>query len=142
MPYGDRTGPAGAGPMTGRRAGYCAGFDRPGSMNPGQGFGYGMGRGGGYGMGRGGGGFGGHGRGWRNQYYATGLPGWARSGQYFGQGPYPSPYFGPGPYPPPYAAEIPREEELKTLRSQSKILENDLSELKKRITELEGSTGE
>jgi len=122
MPYGDRTGPAGAGPMTGRRMGYCVGFDRPSNMNPGRGFGYGMGRGGG---------FGGHGHGWRNQYLATGLPGWARGGQ----------YFEPGPYPPPYAAKIPREEELKSLKSQSKFLEDSLSELKKRITELEGSTG-
>ncbi|MDP8241380.1 MAG: DUF5320 domain-containing protein [Candidatus Hatepunaea meridiana] len=123
MPYGDRTGPAGAGPMTGRQAGYCVGFDRPGSANPGRGFGFGMGRGGG---------FGGHGRGWRNQYQATGLPGWARGGRFFGQ----------ETYPPNYATEIPREEELRALKSQSNILENSLSELKKRITELEGATGE
>jgi hypothetical protein len=34
MPRGDRTGPAGMGPMTGRAAGYCAGYDMPGYMNP------------------------------------------------------------------------------------------------------------
>jgi hypothetical protein len=34
MPGGDRTGPAGLGPMTGRGAGYCAGFDVPGYANP------------------------------------------------------------------------------------------------------------
>jgi len=34
MPFGDGTGPAGAGPMTGRAAGYCAGFPVPGYMNP------------------------------------------------------------------------------------------------------------
>ena len=34
MPFGDRTGPAGLGPMTGRAAGYCAGFPMPGYMNP------------------------------------------------------------------------------------------------------------
>jgi hypothetical protein len=33
MPFGDRTGPRGMGPMTGRRAGYCAGFGRPGFTN-------------------------------------------------------------------------------------------------------------
>lgn len=33
MPGGDRTGPIGAGPMTGRGAGYCAGFDLPGFAN-------------------------------------------------------------------------------------------------------------
>ena len=34
MPFGDGTGPAGLGPMTGRAAGYCAGFPVPGYMNP------------------------------------------------------------------------------------------------------------
>ena len=34
MPFGDGTGPAGTGPMTGRAAGFCAGFPMPGYMNP------------------------------------------------------------------------------------------------------------
>ena len=34
MPYGDRTGPEGMGPRTGRAAGYCAGYDVAGYMNP------------------------------------------------------------------------------------------------------------
>lgn len=34
MPAGDGTGPLGWGPMTGRAAGYCAGFGIPGFMNP------------------------------------------------------------------------------------------------------------
>jgi hypothetical protein len=34
MPRGDGTGPAGMGPMTGRAAGYCAGYTVPGFMNP------------------------------------------------------------------------------------------------------------
>jgi len=34
MPLGDGTGPAGAGPMTGRAAGFCAGYPLPGYMNP------------------------------------------------------------------------------------------------------------
>jgi hypothetical protein len=34
MPFGDGTGPAGAGPMTGRAAGFCAGYPVPGYMNP------------------------------------------------------------------------------------------------------------
>mgnify|MGYP001161538655 CR=1 FL=1 len=63
MPGGDRTGPWGAGPMTGRAAGYCAGHGRPGFMNPQFGRGYGGG-----------------GRGWRHWYHATSLPGWARFG--------------------------------------------------------------
>jgi len=65
MPGGDGTGPLGAGPMTGRGAGFCAGFDTPGYAHPA------MGRG----FGRGGGG-----RGYRYGYRATGLPGWMRFG--------------------------------------------------------------
>ncbi len=34
MPFGDGTGPLGLGPMTGRGAGFCAGFGRPGFTNP------------------------------------------------------------------------------------------------------------
>jgi hypothetical protein len=46
MPWGDGTGPAGLGPMTGRGAGYCAGYPTPGYANPyGRGWGMGMGRG-------------------------------------------------------------------------------------------------
>ena len=47
MPRGDRTGPMGAGPMTGRGVGFCAGYDVPGYMNSSfeRGFGRGFGRG-------------------------------------------------------------------------------------------------
>jgi hypothetical protein len=48
MPRGDRTGPNGLGAMSGRAAGFCAGFNRPGFMNAGGRF-YGRG---GRGMGR------------------------------------------------------------------------------------------
>lgn len=54
MPRGDRTGPAGAGPMTGRAMGYCTGNAGPGfaNMAPGMGRGmalrYGWGHGGGF----------------------------------------------------------------------------------------------
>ena len=63
MPGGDRTGPMGAGPRTGRGMGYCSGYDRPGFANPVPRFriGYGFGRGG-------------AGRGWRHRFYATGFP--------------------------------------------------------------------
>lgn len=45
MPRGNGTGPAGMGPMTGRGAGFCAGFGMPGYANRGDGgfFGRGMG---------------------------------------------------------------------------------------------------
>lgn len=68
MPGGDRTGPWGAGPLTGRGAGFCRGFLSPifgrySRMD------YGRGPGAGFG-----------GRGFRHMFYATGLPGWLRSG--------------------------------------------------------------
>ncbi|MDT8390653.1 MAG: DUF5320 domain-containing protein [Lentisphaeria bacterium] len=44
MPRGNGTGPNGMGPMTGRGAGFCAGFETAGFANPAPG--YGMGRGG------------------------------------------------------------------------------------------------
>jgi len=54
MPRGDRTGPQGRGPMTGRRLGYCAGYDSPGyTRGFGGGYGYGFGWGRGRGWGRG-----------------------------------------------------------------------------------------
>jgi hypothetical protein len=66
MPRGNRTGPMGAGPMTGRAAGYCAGQDVPGYANPGFGNGQRLG-------------FRGGGRGWRHVYNTTGMPRWART---------------------------------------------------------------
>ena len=54
MPRGDGTGPNGQGPMTGRGAGYCAGFNTQGYANPmprrGMGFGRGRGFGNGFGF--------------------------------------------------------------------------------------------
>jgi len=49
MPGGDRTGPMGTGPMTGRVAGMCAGDRMPGYAH--RGFGRGMGGGRGFGRG-------------------------------------------------------------------------------------------
>lgn len=45
MPRGDQTGPTGAGPMSGRGAGFCAGFNTAGFQNAGRGFGCGRGLG-------------------------------------------------------------------------------------------------
>jgi hypothetical protein len=47
MARGDKTGPMGQGPMTGRSLGYCAGYDSPGFT---RGFGGGRGQGRGRGM--------------------------------------------------------------------------------------------
>lgn len=69
MPGGDRTGPEGAGPMTGRQQGYCAGSDAPGYTSGTPGFarrGAGFRGGGGFGRGARGGGRGrGRGMGYR-----------------------------------------------------------------------------
>ncbi len=65
MPGGDRTGPLGAGPRTGRGMGYCSGYDRPGFANQATVFR------GGFGLGRGS-----AGRGWRHRFFATGIQGW------------------------------------------------------------------
>jgi len=64
MPGGDRTGPWGAGPLTGRAAGYCAGHPVPGYANPTGRYARGFGRGWGRGRGRG------FGRGWGRGWYA------------------------------------------------------------------------
>jgi hypothetical protein len=112
MPRGDGTGPEGFGPMTGRRAGYCAGYDVPGYENPMPGRGFGLGRGRG------------RGRGWRHWYYATGLPGWARFGY--------APTWGAPPAQP-----LTREQETEFLKSQAGGLQQELDAISQRIAELE-----
>jgi hypothetical protein len=123
MPAGDGTGPRGMGPMTGRGAGYCAGYGAPGYANPMPGWSFGMGRG----RGRGGG----WGRGWRNMYYATGLPGWARYGYTPAWGAPPAAAYGP------YGAPPTREQETEFLKSQAEMLKEELDAISQRIAELE-----
>ena len=114
MPRGDRTGPAGWGPMTGRGMGYCAGYDAPGYASPGPGLGRGWGRG-----------WGGGGRGWRHRYYATGVPRWALYD-------YP-PAWAYGPYGP----AVTEEQEVELLRSQAEALGREMEAITKRLEELE-----
>ena len=99
--------------MTGRAAGLCAGYPLPGYANPRFGRWLGPGCGGG--------------RGWRNMYYATGLPGWARAG-----------YLPAGGIPPasPYRAFSP-EQEAEALRQQAKALSDQVAAINERIAELE-----
>jgi hypothetical protein len=125
MPAGDRTGPWGMGPMTGRGAGYCAGYGAPGyaSWLPGRVFGLGWGGGGRGAWGRG--------RGWRHWYYATGLPRWARAGHAPFWGVPPAAPYGPGASPPT------REEELTVLRDQAEWLHGQMEAIARRIAELE-----
>ena len=119
------------GPMTGRAAGYCAGYPVPGFMNPVSGGGRGMawGRGGGYGRGlglgfRGGRGFGRRG-GWGAAPYAPAPYAYAP----------PAPAYGV-PYPPAPAPE----QEIEALKGQAQYLEDALEGVRKRISELETET--
>ncbi len=115
MPYGDGTGPAGMGPMTGRAAGYCAGYAMPGNLNrfPGR-----------AGFGRGGG------RGWRNRYYATGIPG-------LGRGRMGGVAWGGEIAPYPYAPEFTPEKEAEMLRNQARVMQEEITSINERIKELE-----
>ncbi len=112
MPRGDGTGPMGMGTMTGRAAGFCAGYNMPGYLNPVFGRGLGLGRGGGW--------WRGGGRGWRHQYYATGLPYWARFGNYSG-----------------YAPQISPEQERQALQAQAEAMKAEIEVINKRLAELE-----
>jgi hypothetical protein len=114
--------------MTGRGAGFCAGYSVPGYMNPvgGRGFGgYG-----GWGRGRGGGGWG-----RRNQFYATGLPGWQRAGM--GYPAYGSVAPDATPYDMPFAPAMTKEQELESLKGQAEYFEDALEGIKKRVEELQ-----
>jgi len=107
MPRGDKTGPMGMGPMTGRGAGICKGNDSPGYMNAG---GDRL-----DGPGRMGGGLSGRHRGCRNMFYATGLPGWMR----FVRDP-----------------AVIHQDEMKFLKSQADYLRKTLDAINKRLSEI------
>lgn len=112
MPSGDRTGPRGLGPKTGRAAGYCAGYNRPGYANPG--YGRGLGRGW-------------YGRGFRRGFWGRGRGfGWSR--EYL----YPAPYY---PYPETYS-EPSKEEEKAYLEDMVNSLEQEIKILKERLQDL------
>jgi hypothetical protein len=119
MPGGDRTGPAGYGPRTGRGLGYCAGYSRPGYTRGG-----GWGRGGGFGRGFGRGYGRGFGRGWG----------------------YRDPYYGPYAPAPAYAPAQPisasdnlsmLKQEKEYLESEMKGMQSAIEDISRRITELE-----
>lgn len=97
MPGFDGTGPRGMGPMTGGGRGLCAhprGAGRPFFG----GFGF---------YGRGGG------RGWRNQFYATGLPRWQRRAF--------------------WDAPVTAEDEKQALKSEADFLRSRLQALEERL---------
>ncbi len=112
MPGGDRTGPVGMGPRTGRSAGFCAGYGVPGYANPGYGAGGSV--------------FGGRGgRGRRNRFFTTGVPGWHS----FAGNPIPGGMF--------FSAQTETpQNELDVLKGQAQDLENGLKELQARMEAL------
>jgi hypothetical protein len=112
MPFRDRTGPLGQGPMTGRGRGFCGGFAAPGNMNPGRG----MGRGGrGWGMG------------WRNQFWATGLRSWQRTADWLASN-------ASGRTTAPSLDPL---GEIAALKGQEESLRSALNQVQKRVEELD-----
>jgi hypothetical protein len=109
MPRGDRTGPFGEGPATGRNMGRCAGGSAPG-FAPGAD----MARGG---LWCGGGGCG-AGRGLRNRFYATGVPFSAYAA-------------------PESAPQLGRNEEIGLLRNEAEHLRGKLADIERRLGEIE-----
>jgi hypothetical protein len=107
MPRGDGTGPAGMGPMTGRGAGFCAGYHAPGFADaaPGRFF------------------FGRGGRGRRNRFHATGRAGWMRGDTGFRPFGAAAPRFSP-------------EDEHSRLVREADDLERALSGLRDRINRI------
>ena len=112
MPGGDRSGPAGWGPMSGRGAGFCGGYGMPGYVRAGRGRGFGMG------FGRGGRGAGFGGFRWHNCFSGPWMP--------------PANRFGAYAQPDP-------ESEKHQLKQQADALASELEMIRKRLDELESS---
>lgn len=113
MPGGDGTGPMGRESMTGRGRGFCSREEAPRFSRGGFG-------GGGRGFGRG---AGGGGRGWRNQFWATGLPGWRR---------------GTAVAPADAENDAAALDELQRLERRTAELEEEQAMIRARRAELEG----
>ena len=120
MPGGDRTGPTGHGPLTGRGAGYCGGRDAPDSWEAPRGRGFLSDRGGRRRRGRGMGSGGGWGRG-------------AGRGPGFGRGR----RGGGGGGDPELAPEA--EGDAEQLRAESRRLRAQMKSVEKRLEELKES---
>ncbi len=110
MPRGNRTGPAGDGPRTGRSLGICSGYDIPGFMQPGPGMGFGRGLGFRHGAGPGSG-------------WGLGL----RQNRHMGA-------YGFHPYAPTQPAP---EDELRLLKEEADALKYHQEQITRRIEELE-----
>ncbi len=126
MPGGDRTGPLGAGPRTGRAAGYCTGNRVPGFANPVR---RGFGGGAGFGFGNRGFSGGGFGRGRRNRFFAPGSPGMGRRASI-------SADYG---YDQPGAFEEVSRNEREYLLTEAESLKAMLDDINKRLDEINAS---
>lgn len=109
MALGDRTGPMGFGPRSGRGAGFCSGFFLPGFLR-GAGLGPRFWRG----------------HGWRHCFWATGLPGWLRER---GHCRWAAEVWG--------GSEEGEAQELAWLKGCAEAMEKALSRLRQRIQTLE-----
>ncbi len=124
MPAGDKTGPLGLGPMTGRGMGYCGGSAAPGYVAPIGGRGWGGGRGGGHGGERR------YGRRYGRGRHAASHPDQAL-GTWI-------PADGVSPRDPPPDVE----HEMRVLSARAERLEGMLSGLRRRIARLTRAYGE
>jgi hypothetical protein len=68
---------------------------------------------------------GGRGRGWRNRYWSTGIPGWAHRGRSV-----------------PIEPELTKQEQMKMLQEDAKYLETELEHVKKEIEKMNKSEQE
>lgn len=126
MPRGDGTGPLGLGPMTGRAAGYCAGYGLPGYVTPvgGRGLGgWGQGRAGGRGRGR--------------RFLGPGVVGWSPAGPGWSVAPPPWPTI---PYSRAPVAGMTRLQEIDALKGQAEYLKCILDDVRHRLDELAPKT--
>jgi len=107
MPRGDRTGPMGQGPVTGKGLGYCSGYESPGfakGFGMGRGFGRGRSFGRGYGFSRG---------------YGYGVPYTAYEQGFFPRSSYS------------------KEDEIQILKEQAESLKRTQKDIEKRLSQLE-----
>ncbi|MDZ7796680.1 MAG: DUF5320 domain-containing protein [Candidatus Marinimicrobia bacterium] len=108
MPRGDRTGPDGSGAMTGRRLGFCSGYESPSFTKCAAGFGRGMAF---------------------SDAAAVTVTEEVSAGR-VDPAPYPAPAYTP-------EVRENKNGELRTLKDQARQMEEDLHALNARISELE-----
>ena len=106
MPGGNKTGPEGQGPMTGRGLGYCAGYPNPGFLNN----------------------FFGRGTFGRGRMFMIGMGAGFRGGRGSYSGYYPHEIH---PYP-----SYSKKDELKNLEAHAQNLKKELEDIQNRISEL------